>query len=514
MSTERIWHHEKSWAPFEKLGIYAGALTRSDLIAEYYRDKRAAEHIKNAWLKAEVLDDRIRSSYARRLPDGTWEISDLGLQELAAAHAEDKRWISSTGLDTHGISNTVDVCEILLQRYADSLRKELTRKGYDEDAADNLVEKEAVRRGRNAVRNQVWQLHRNKLDEFKQWLVEESKFVSVTDAPRMIDLKVRSTRHGLSHILPDMQSKEIAYRTEEGASQPDAAVSVERECCRMGFNFSNENVWQFHEGYAPAIIHRLEFISAHNAKTLGKDYQITAHVDTISKAVENIYNRHLEEAHHEVAPGACPKRNVEENIALFGSSRKGNQTWLIHPDYMDELRAEIPKVIDEQKKWTSASALSKHRIIVPPETANLALAYLFEKMVKRKMLGGLGKDEAKAEISAHEIRLSYPKNKAPIWEIHESCLGDLRELLTAPRSDWIDEAWKLARREARQALNNGSGVGSVIDVLGDRMRSGRGRYERTWAERVMPRSKMPKAVSPAEGDSPADSAPSHPGRSF
>jgi len=411
------------------------------------------------------------------------------LDELQKKYEEDKKWISSTGLDEHGISNTVGVCEVLLQRYADTLCRKWIREGYNEEGARALVEKEVIRQGKNSVGNRVWQIRRNKLQEFRHWLVEEGKFVNVTDAARLIGLNVSSTRHGLTHILPDLQEKEISYRVDEGASHADAAISVEKTCCRMGYNSSGENVWQFHEDFVPAVIHRLEFISAHNAKAFRQKYGITAHINTTSKAIENIYYRHLESSQQEVASGFCARREVEQNIAVFGVSRKGNCTWLIHPDYIDELKAEIPRVTQEEKKWTSASRLPKHHINVRPHTANLALAYLFESKVKSLVSSGKTNDEAKAEISSNAIRLSHPDNKAPLWEIHESFLGELRDLLASPRESWIEAAWKIARRDARLALHSTNREGNPISTLQDRMESGREAHKRTWVERVVPSSK-------------------------
>lgn len=487
MSHIQRWWKETQPSGFRNHGIYADQNGRSHMIAAYYREAVAEEKHRNPLQSEASLKERVERSYARREEDGTWEISEIGLKALEKKRKDDKCWTSAGNLREH-FSCSVEMTEALIQRYANHCRGMLVQAGVVADLAEYKVDKEVASLRKNANGMIAWHIHNERIEDFKAWARQDrEKWVSATDRARLRDLKIPGGG-GLSPIIEDLYLKDISYLTENGESPEKARLIVETVSWRQGINSHFQEVWQFHKDMVPVLQRRMEFVGATNNSKLLNEYGISAHRETVKKAMQNLHEKEIQDR---IGQGMDPidaRKDVEQNIVVCGKTAKGTQTWMVHPDYIPALKIEIGEI----KSWISAvnSRLQSECGIKERDSGiiTLAMAYLHSKEVKAKEKSGMEKDTARQWVEDHAFRLNTNIGKSPLWEMHKSYMPQLKTLVDSPDRGWIADAKPLMAKEARTSITNGQAIGKPIETYFSLRGKGSKSAKPSWIERLDPQN--------------------------
>ncbi len=475
------WISQKNRKVWLKEGVGIEPEGMGYAMAEYFRAK-VLEIQQRSHLSEENAKARVSRDFVRRVEDGEgyiWQVNRTALAEFVSILNENKQWISATGLKQHGINKKLERLELMLEDYAKSKASVLMDQGAHEDVAKAKVEKEYVREGKNRMGRKTMQLHREKLEDFKDWLKEQEAWLSSSNPKALSANGITTWGASVERILSELHATEINFLVSEGIPRSKAEYQVESTIVRLGHNADGKQVWQIHASSADLLKDRLEFVSTINTTRMADEAGITVSTETMNKVAEELYNLEIKERVNAGMTENEACREVNRKKITYGITVTGKEAWQVHPELMPRMKG----LIEEEKQWSSASNLAKHGIGARGPTINLACAYLFDLKVKNLQQKGMSNEEAKENVSSKSIRLTHPSDgRHPIWEVHETALEDLKELLASPEQ-WMQDALKIAKREARNALNSSSG--DPLDALGDRVKSGRNKFSPTWAARVV-----------------------------
>lgn len=368
-----------------------------------------------------------------------WQISHLGMEEfkeLVAKEREeeknDRNWVSwAYFFKEKNISCTQDAIEREIQRFGDyKTRQFVMEDGMSPDNAKREVEMDWVRVGKNRFRNLVWQVRRDKVDQYMDWHREEERWINPTMGVRCRELGIYHDDHGIEHVLPDLFRREVSYLTQDGMEEEKARYEVEKHKCRIGTNTRNDISWQFHEGYASVLNKRMEFltpsllvaavrnfhhysdpqdgdrwIDSLREKARQKRYGQIRHIlenvsltqgeffgrEKISEAIESIYAQEVEKRRANGMSWAAATREVEENIAVYGYNFKGGLSWQFDVSSLPNVLEKLNEMEEERKSWCSAShtMLKARKIADNQDIVNLALAYLYNKEIDDRVSNGM-----------------------------------------------------------------------------------------------------------------------------
>lgn len=474
-----IWHENDIWA--DKNGLeYA--------IADFFR-KNVTVLMERNHYSEEKAKEVVSRDYARRIQGengSEWQLHTRIIKDFAKQWHESRQWLNSTGLKEYGITKKLELLEGWLQEYAEGKKQLMIEAGVDTSIAAKKVEDAFVRQGKNRMGRPSWQLHRSALEDFREWLENEHKWISSTDPKRLQNYQITTWGSSVDRILSELHDREIENLKSQGMDTHKATRTVETTMVRPAMNSHGKPVWQVHPDYTEKLALRLKFVSVINGKRMAEQYGITVSVDSMAKAAERLYKSEIE---RRVKSGVAPLeaiKYVNENTVTHGVTVSGKIAWQVHESEVDKLKNHVGK----EQQWVSASNLKKYGIGNRGEIVNLALAYLYEKRVQKLVSLGKREDDAQHIISTREVRLTIIEGSPPLWEVNRSMLSELKDLLASPDKAWQLEARKLAENDAKKVLSRGmhGRNDDPLVALQRHIRNGVIDPSSTWAARVVDRS--------------------------
>lgn len=483
-------------------------------VAELTEYHRVSQH---AYVTEDNIKEYVSNSYVRRVVAPTnnkgggdetdtktvWQVSGMGLNEFKelvteeqAKEKNDRNWVSwAYFFKEENISWTQDAIEREIRRFGEYKSRQFVMDGgMTPDDAKREVEENWVRLGKNRQRKIVWQVRKDKVDEYMNWHREEERWINPTMWVRCRGVGICHDFKGIEHVLPDLFRREVSYLTQEGMEEEKAKYEVEKRKCRIGVNTHNDTSWQFHADYAPLLAKRMEFLSPsllvaairnfhhYSDPETGDEWieglrekprreryeqirQILENVhpgdgeffgrEKIAQAIEDIYTQELQTRLDGGMSPSAAARDVEENIAVHGYNYRGALSWQFDSSVLTKVLERLEEREKEKNAWCSASPtmLETRNIGEGQDIVNLALAYLHHQEIEDRVSRGMAPDEAQADVENNLIRLGLPRgSNVPVWQYHENFEPALKLFLRAPR-DWVLKAFEIEERAGREALS-------------------------------------------------------------